>query len=93
VVATQVWHHLYLGGGLCDLPYSAEHGVLAVQSTFEFPAQTARPPCAGNYPLKKGPPDQRSEPIRRAVGKVSFGRASGRSARSRHSRRSCPYSD
>ena len=20
VTATQVWHHLYLGGGLCDLP-------------------------------------------------------------------------
>ena len=20
VVATQLWHHLYLGGGLCDLP-------------------------------------------------------------------------
>jgi asparagine synthase (glutamine-hydrolysing) len=20
VVATQFWHHLYLGGGLCDLP-------------------------------------------------------------------------
>ena len=22
VVATQLWHHLYLGGGLCDLPAS-----------------------------------------------------------------------
>ncbi|MGB2932735.1 MAG: hypothetical protein WBB88_10335, partial [Methyloceanibacter sp.] len=21
VVATQLWHHLYLGGGLCDLPH------------------------------------------------------------------------
>ncbi len=20
VVATQLWHHIYLGGGLCDLP-------------------------------------------------------------------------
>jgi asparagine synthase (glutamine-hydrolysing) len=20
VIATQLWHHLYLGGGLCDLP-------------------------------------------------------------------------
>jgi asparagine synthase (glutamine-hydrolysing) len=20
VTATQLWHHLYLGGGLCDLP-------------------------------------------------------------------------
>jgi asparagine synthase (glutamine-hydrolysing) len=36
VVATQLWHHLYLGGGLCDLPYSAEQGVLAGQSTFEL---------------------------------------------------------
>ena len=21
VVATQLWHHLYLGGGLCELPH------------------------------------------------------------------------
>ena len=24
VVATQLWHHLYLGGGLCELP-QVEH--------------------------------------------------------------------
>ncbi len=36
VVATQLWHHLYLGGGLCDLPYSAEHRDLAGKSTFEL---------------------------------------------------------
>jgi asparagine synthase (glutamine-hydrolysing) len=24
VVATQLWHHLYLGGGLCELPH-VEH--------------------------------------------------------------------
>jgi asparagine synthase (glutamine-hydrolysing) len=26
VTATQLWHHLYLGGGLCDLPVRYEHG-------------------------------------------------------------------
>jgi len=30
VVATQLWHHLYLGGGLCELP------------TLEFP-EAAKP--------------------------------------------------
>jgi asparagine synthase (glutamine-hydrolysing) len=36
VVATQLWHHLYLGGGLCDLPCSADHRDLAGQSKFEL---------------------------------------------------------
>ena len=27
VVATQLWHHLYLGGGLCSLPDRTEHDV------------------------------------------------------------------
>jgi asparagine synthase (glutamine-hydrolysing) len=27
VIATQVWHHLYLGGGLCDLPSQDAHAV------------------------------------------------------------------
>jgi asparagine synthase (glutamine-hydrolysing) len=37
VVATQLWHHLYLGGGLCELPHR------------EFPQAaepTARPPSS-----------------------------------------------
>lgn len=36
VVATQLWHHLYLGGGLCDLPHAAEHRNLAEKSTSEL---------------------------------------------------------
>ena len=28
VTATQLWHHLYLGGGLCDLPVRYTHGGL-----------------------------------------------------------------
>lgn len=28
VVATQLWHHLYLGGGLCDLPYVAHQAAV-----------------------------------------------------------------
>ena len=36
VVATQLWHHLHLGGGLCDLPYSAEHRVHTGKSPFEL---------------------------------------------------------
>ena len=31
VVATQLWHHLYLGGGLCELPHSGEHRLLVGQ--------------------------------------------------------------
>jgi hypothetical protein len=26
VTATQLWHHLYLGGGLCDLPVAGASG-------------------------------------------------------------------
>jgi len=36
VVATQLWHHLHLGGGLCELPYTAERRALAGESTFEL---------------------------------------------------------
>jgi asparagine synthase (glutamine-hydrolysing) len=31
VVATQLWHHLYLGGSLCELPHSGEHRLLVGQ--------------------------------------------------------------
>ena len=30
VVATQLWHHTFLGGGLCDLP------------AFDFPVEAAK---------------------------------------------------
>ena len=38
VVATQLWHHLYLGGGLCELPH-IEHQRTAAP----MPAQPATP--------------------------------------------------
>ena len=67
-------HHLYLGGGLCDLPYSAEHGVFAGQSTFEFPAQTARSPCPGNYLPKKA---RQTGEVRQSDGPLAKSRLGG----------------
>jgi asparagine synthase (glutamine-hydrolysing) len=31
VTATQLWHHLYIGGGLCDLPHSGQWSVTGGQ--------------------------------------------------------------
>lgn len=39
VVATQLWHHLYLGGGLCDLPHVA-HQAAADSAAAKKPAIT-----------------------------------------------------
>jgi len=39
VVATQLWHHFYLGGGLCDLPYVA-HQAAAEPAAAKKPATT-----------------------------------------------------
>ena len=33
VIATQLWHHLYLGGGLCDLPRLTHEPAVAPATT------------------------------------------------------------
>jgi asparagine synthase (glutamine-hydrolysing) len=39
VVATQLWHHLYMGGGLCSLP--AGRGSIVENPLSALPAETA----------------------------------------------------
>jgi asparagine synthase (glutamine-hydrolysing) len=53
VVATQLWHHIYLGGGLCDLPtWTAGSTLRQGLETHEPEAASLQPICAAAGPQR-----------------------------------------